>query len=109
MSAVREWILNMFFMDEQKEKPILHYCLYARKSSEDEERQAMSIDSQVKEMSKLAESNHLSVVAVKTEAHSAKNSGERRYNESHFDSADKAKRNHRQNDNRHYCYTFGAS
>ena len=37
----------------------------------------MSIDSQVKEMSKLAEANHLSVTAVKTEAHSAKNSGER--------------------------------
>ena len=62
---------------EKEPQPVLHYCLYARKSSEDEERQAMSIDSQVKEMSKLAESNHLSVVAVKTEAHSAKNSGER--------------------------------
>ena len=64
-------------MEELKEKPILRYCLYARKSSEDEERQAMSIDSQVKEMSKVAETNNLSVAAVKTEAHSAKNSGER--------------------------------
>lgn len=57
--------------------PNLRYCLYARKSSEDEERQALSIESQVKEMGKLAERDHLSVVAVKTEAHSAKNSGER--------------------------------
>lgn len=64
-------------MEEQKENQILHYCLYARKSSEDEERQAMSIDSQIKEMSKIAEHDHLAVVAVKTEAHSAKNSGER--------------------------------
>ncbi len=57
--------------------PALIYCLYARKSSEDEERQALSIESQISEMNKLAERDHLSVVTVKTEAHSAKNSGER--------------------------------
>ncbi len=51
--------------------------MYARKSSEDEERQALSIESQVTEMNKLVERDHLSVIAVKTEAHSAKNSGER--------------------------------
>jgi site-specific DNA recombinase len=56
---------------------VLHYCLYARKSSEDEERQALSIESQVSEMNKLIERDHLTVIAVKTEAHSAKNSGER--------------------------------
>jgi DNA invertase Pin-like site-specific DNA recombinase len=58
--------------------PIIRYCLYARKSSEEEERQALSIDSQIKEMVKVAERDHLSVVAVKTEAHSAKNSGGRK-------------------------------
>jgi len=57
--------------------PVMRYCLYARKSTEDEERQALSIDSQVKEMSKVAERDHLVVAAVKTEAHSAKNSGGR--------------------------------
>ena len=56
---------------------VLNYCLYARKSSEDEERQALSIESQVKEMGKIIERDHLSVITVKTEAHSAKNSGER--------------------------------
>jgi len=65
-------------VDEKKEvAPVLNYCLYARKSSEDEERQALSIESQVKEMGKIIERDHLSVLAVKTEAHSAKNSGER--------------------------------
>jgi len=65
-------------MNSLKSSSVLRYCLYARKSSEDEERQALSIDSQVKEMSNLAERDHLSVVAVKTEAHSAKDSGERK-------------------------------
>jgi len=62
---------------KKEPSPVLRYCLYARKSSEDEERQALSIDSQVKEMSRVAERDHLVVAAVKTEAHSAKNSGER--------------------------------
>jgi len=49
--------------------------LYARKSSESEERQALSIDSQIKEMYKIAEHDHLPVVEVLTEAHSAKSTG----------------------------------
>ena len=44
---------------------------------ESEERQALSIDSQVKEMYKIAERDKLSVVIVLTEAHSAKDSGQR--------------------------------
>ena len=32
----------------------IEYCLYVRKSSESDERQAMSIDSQLKEMRSLA-------------------------------------------------------
>jgi site-specific DNA recombinase len=44
---------------------------------EAEERQALSIDSQLKEMRVIAEKDGLNVVDVKTEAHSAKNSNER--------------------------------
>lgn len=60
----------------------LTYCLYARKSSESDERQAMSIDSQINEMRALAEAEGLNVVCEKHESHSAKDSGQRPlYNE----------------------------
>lgn len=62
--------------------PELKYCLYARKSSESDERQAMSIDSQLAEMRALAETEGLNVVAEKHESHSAKDAGKRPiYNE----------------------------
>ena len=60
-----------------KPLPIIKYCLYARKSMEDEERQAMSIDSQLKEMRQIAKRDNLHITMVRTEARSAKNSGER--------------------------------
>lgn len=53
------------------------YCLYARKSTEDDEKQALSIESQVKEMLAIAERDELNVVDIKRESHSAKDSGER--------------------------------
>ena len=53
------------------------YCLYARKSSESEERQILSIDSQIKEMLQLAEREGLEVVDMKRESHSAKETGQR--------------------------------
>jgi len=53
------------------------YCLYARKSSESEERQALSIESQVNEMKKLAERYGLDVVDIRRESHSAKQRGTR--------------------------------
>lgn len=53
------------------------YCLYARKSTESDEMQALSIDSQIKEMEAIAERLNLNVIEVKKESHSAKASGER--------------------------------
>lgn len=53
----------------------LKYCLYARKSTESDERQAMSIGSQIKEMKALAEREGLLIATVKQESFSAKNSG----------------------------------
>lgn len=57
-------------------KPV-RYVLYARKSTEQDERQALSIDSQVKEMLQIAERESLEVVEIRREAHSAKDSGSR--------------------------------
>lgn len=60
------------------QKPVpIRYCIYARKSMEEEERQALSIESQLNEMKVIAERENLTIVDIKTEAHSAKKSGER--------------------------------
>ena len=53
------------------------YCLYARKSTESEEKQVLSIDSQIKEMLQLAERENLQIVEIKKESHSAKEAGTR--------------------------------
>jgi len=62
---------------EQIQAPPVRYCLYARKSTESDEKQALSIESQIKEMFKIAEKKGLNVVEIKKESHSAKDSGER--------------------------------
>ena len=62
--------------------PGIKYCLYARKSTEQEDKQALSIESQVKEMQSLAEREGLEIVEIKREAHSSKEVGQRPvYNE----------------------------
>jgi len=55
----------------------LRYCLYARKSSERDELQALSVDSQVKEMLDMADRDGINVVDTYRESHSAKDSGQR--------------------------------
>lgn len=53
------------------------YCLYARKSTESEEQQVLSIDSQIKEMVKIAERDGLEIAEIRKESHSAKAVGQR--------------------------------
>lgn len=55
----------------------MKYCLYARKSTESEEQQILSIDSQIKEMLKIAERDGLEIVEIRKESHSAKAVGQR--------------------------------
>ena len=62
---------------EPTEAPEIRYCLYARKSTEAEDKQALSIESQVKEMQALAERERLQVVDIKRESHSSKEAGQR--------------------------------
>jgi site-specific DNA recombinase len=57
--------------------PVLKYCLYARKSTEAEDKQVLSIDSQIKEMMALAQKEELSIVDIKKESHSSKEVGKR--------------------------------
>ncbi|MDR3642072.1 MAG: recombinase family protein [Candidatus Doudnabacteria bacterium] len=55
----------------------IKYCLYARKSTEQEEKQILSIDSQIKEMLQAAQRDGLNIVEIRRESHSAKASGQR--------------------------------
>lgn len=55
----------------------IKYCLYARKSSESDEKQALSIGSQITEMQRIAEKQGLNVVETIQESKSAKDSGQR--------------------------------
>jgi site-specific DNA recombinase len=55
----------------------IKYVLYCRKSSESDEKQALSIEAQTKEMLQIAERENLDVIDIRRESHSAKDSGER--------------------------------
>ncbi len=59
----------------------IKYFLYARKSSENEDRQMASIESQIEELTKLANENDLKIVKVFSESKSAKAPGRPIFNE----------------------------
>jgi site-specific DNA recombinase len=57
------------------------YFIYCRKSTEDEDRQILSIDAQLSELNAIALQNGMSVVATFTESKSAKGPGREIFNE----------------------------
>jgi site-specific DNA recombinase len=57
------------------------YFIYCRKSTEDEDRQILSIDAQLSELNTIALQNGMSVVATFTESKSAKGPGREVFNE----------------------------
>ncbi len=66
-----------YLSENKKEKESLTYFLYARKSTESEDRQIQSIDDQVDFMKKMASDLNLKIVDIITEAKSAKQPGGR--------------------------------
>ena len=64
-------------MNQTDKSAPIRYCLYARKSSEAEDRQAMSIEAQLKEMHEIAKRENLNIVQVRQESKSAKAVGVR--------------------------------
>lgn len=68
-------------LPQQTTQPVkaksIRYCLYARKSSEQDERQALSIEQQIKEMELLADHWGIKITEVRKESHSSKESGTR--------------------------------
>lgn len=74
--------INAPEVKQQASTTLVKYCLYARKSTEQEDKQALSIESQVREMMALAERDGLEIVEIKRESHSSKEAGQRPvYNE----------------------------
>lgn len=69
--------VNRNRLNEANLEAPIRYCLYCRKSSEEEEKQALSIDSQIREMTQMAERDNLNIVDIYKESHSAKNANER--------------------------------
>lgn len=62
----------------EKQASHIRFCLYARKSSESDERQAISIGSQISEMKKVAQREGYKIKQIYQESKSAKQRGQRK-------------------------------
>src|ERR1043165_9596000 len=60
---------------------MLKHFVYSRKSTEDEDRQILSIDAQLSELNAIAQQNRLTVIERVTESKSAKEPGRAVFNE----------------------------
>lgn len=60
--------------------PTIEYYIYARKSTEDEDRQVLSIESQIDELKKIAQEKGLKILDILSEAASAKVPGRSVFN-----------------------------
>lgn len=60
---------------------MLRYLIYCRKSSEAEDRQILSIESQLNELKRLAERMNFTIADIFTESQSAKSPGRPIFNE----------------------------
>lgn len=69
--------ISNFGVKTAVEQTKVKYFLYARKSTESDEKQSLSIESQVKEMLQIAERDGLDIIDIRRESHSAKESGGR--------------------------------
>jgi len=65
----------------EQQAGIIKYFLYARKSSEQEDRQVLSIDSQKSELESVAKKERVNIVNRFEESHSAKDPGRKIFNE----------------------------
>jgi len=75
-TALFDWLNN-----SMNNKNTIKYFLYARKSTDEEDRQITSISDQIREMKKLASGRGLKIVHVFEESKSAKNIGRPVFNE----------------------------
>ena len=76
---VTSFLVSQINMNNKEEK--IKYFIYARKSSESEDRQVQSIQDQVDELQKLAKNNDLTVVNIFSESKSAKAPNRATFNE----------------------------
>ena len=75
MDMVSSGVLLRYMTLSRYAMDMTPYFLYARKSTEDEERQVMSIEAQLAELAEFAKREHIKIVETFIESKSAKSPG----------------------------------